>query len=123
MIIIGAAGAFGWVIAFLRVPDYLANNVFDFVNSKYAFLLAVNVLLLALGLLASMTSIIVIMTPIILPFLDKFEISYVHFGVLMALNLGIGLITPPVGACCSSAAPSRASRSSACRSPCCPSIS
>jgi len=97
MIIIGAAGAFGWVIAFLRLPDYLASNVFDFMNSKYAFLLAVNVLLLGLGLLASMTSIIVIMTPIIVPFLDKFEISYVHFGVIMILNLGIGLLTPPVG--------------------------
>ncbi|MEM7047038.1 MAG: TRAP transporter large permease [Pseudomonadota bacterium] len=97
MIIIGAAGSFGWVIAFLRVPDYLANNVFDFVASKYTFLLAVNLLLIGLGLLASMTSIIVIMTPIIIPFLDKFEISYVHFGVLMILNLGIGLITPPVG--------------------------
>jgi len=97
MIIIGAAGAFGWVIAFLRLPDYLASNVFDFINSKYAFLLAVNVLLLGLGLLASMTSIIVIMTPIIIPFLDKFEISYVHFGVIMVLNLGIGLLTPPVG--------------------------
>ena len=97
MIIIGAAGAFGWVIAFLRVPDYLADNVFGFVGSKYAFLLAVNLLLIALGLLASMTSIIVIMTPIILPFLDKFEISYVHFGVILILNLGIGLITPPVG--------------------------
>ncbi|MCF6443541.1 TRAP transporter large permease [Nereida sp. MMG025] len=97
MIIIGAAGAFGWVIAFLRVPDYLANSVFDFIGSKYAFLLAVNVLLLGLGLLASMTSIIVIMTPIIIPFLDKFEISYVHFGVILILNLGIGLITPPVG--------------------------
>ncbi len=97
MIIIGAAGAFGWVIAFLRVPDYLANNVFGFIGSKYAFLLAVNLLLIGLGLLASMTSIIVIMTPIIIPFLDKFEISYVHFGVIMILNLGIGLITPPVG--------------------------
>jgi tripartite ATP-independent transporter DctM subunit len=97
MIIIGAACAFGWVIAFLRVPDYLANNVFDFIGSKYAFLLAVNLLLIGLGLLASMTSIIVIMTPIIIPFLDKFEISYVHFGVIMILNLGIGLITPPVG--------------------------
>lgn len=97
MIIIGAAGAFGWVIAFLRVPDYLANNVFDFIGSKFAFLLAVNLLLIFLGLLASMTSIIVIMTPIIIPFLDKFEISYVHFGVIMVLNLGIGLITPPVG--------------------------
>lgn len=98
MIIIGAAGAFGWVIAFLRLPDFLANNVFGFVGSKFVFLLAVNLLLLALGTLISMTSIIVIMTPIILPFLVKFDISVVHFGVLMIFNLGIGLITPPVGA-------------------------
>ncbi len=97
MIIIGAAGAFGWVVAFLRIPEWLATSVFDFIGSKYAFLLAVN-LLLSLGTLISMSSIIVIMTPILLPFLDKFDIDLVHFGVLMVFDLGIGLITPPVGA-------------------------
>ena len=98
MIIIGAAGAFGWVVAFLRVPEWLATSVFDFIASKYVFLLVVNLLLLALGTLISMSSIIVIMTPILLPFLAKFDISLTHFGVLMIFNLGIGLITPPVGA-------------------------
>lgn len=97
MIIIGAASAFGWVVAFLRIPEYLANNLFAFVGSKYIFLLVTTLLLLFLGTLISMSSIIVIMTPILLPFLDKFDIDLVHFGVLMIFNLGIGLITPPVG--------------------------
>lgn len=98
MIIIGAAGASGWVAAFLRIPERPATSVFDFIGSKYAFLLAVNLMLLGLGTLISMSSIIVIMTPILLPFLDEFETDLVHFGVPMIFNLGIGLITPPVGA-------------------------
>ncbi len=97
MVIIGMAGAFGWVVAWLKIPDYLVNNLFAFIDNKYSFLLMANVLMLFLGTLVGMSAQILILTPIMLPFLDKFEISYIHFGVVMIFNLGIGLITPPVG--------------------------
>ncbi|PRY19343.1 tripartite ATP-independent transporter DctM subunit [Aliiruegeria haliotis] len=97
MIIIGCAGAFGWVVTWLKIPEYLVNNLFAFVDSKIAFLIMANLLMLFLGTLVGMSAQILILTPIMLPFLDKFDISYIHFGVIMIFNLGIGLITPPVG--------------------------
>lgn len=97
MILIAAAGAFGWCIAFLRIPTLLADAILGFTSSRIVALLIVNLLLLVLGTMMGMASIIVIMTPILLPIVVQLGMDPVQFGVVMILNCGIGLLTPPVG--------------------------
>ncbi len=97
MILIAAAGAFGFVIAFLKVPTLLSSLILGFTDNKYLILFLINILLLLLGTMMGMASIIVIMTPILLPIIVSLGLDPVYFGVVMILNCGIGLITPPVG--------------------------
>ena len=97
MILIAAAGAFGWCIAFLRIPTMLANAILGFTTSRVLALLIVNLLLLILGTMMGMASIIVIMAPILLPIVMQLGMDPVQFGAVMILNCGIGLLTPPVG--------------------------
>ncbi len=98
MLLIASAGAFGWCIAFLRIPTILAELILGFTSSKIIILLLVNFLLLILGTMMGMASIIVIMAPILLPIVTQLGMDPVQFGAIMILNCGIGLITPPVGA-------------------------
>lgn len=98
MILIAAAGAFGWCIAFLRIPTLLANAMLSFTESRVIIFLLVNLILLILGTMMGMASIIVIMTPILLPIVTQLGMDPIQFGAVMILNCGIGLITPPVGA-------------------------
>ena len=97
MILISAAGAFGFLVAFLRIPTFFAEALLSFTSNRIVILLLINLLLLFLGTLTGMSALIVIMTPILLPIVRVFGMDPVHFGVVMILNLGIGLITPPVG--------------------------
>ncbi|MDW7675237.1 MAG: TRAP transporter large permease [Bacillota bacterium] len=97
MILVGTAGAFGWLIAYLKIPAFISASILGFSESKIVVLLIVNVLLLFLGMVMDMASLILIMTPILLPIVTSVGVDPVHFGVIMILNLGVGLITPPVG--------------------------
>lgn len=97
LVLIGSATAFGWLIAYLRIPLHLSSALLNFSQNPYVILMIINVILLFLGAIANVMSIIIIMTPILLPVVTAIGISPVHFGVLMVFNLGIGLITPPVG--------------------------
>jgi tripartite ATP-independent transporter DctM subunit len=97
-ILIAAAGAFGWLISYLRIPRLIAAAILGVTGNKFLILMLINILLLILGTMMGMASIIVIMTPILLPIVAQVGIDPVHFGILMILNCGIGLITPPVGA-------------------------
>ena len=97
MVLVASAGAFGWVIAFLRIPSALAAAILSLTTNPFLILLLVNILLLMLGSIMGMSSIIVILTPILLPIVTQIGMHPVHFGVVLILNLGIGLITPPVG--------------------------
>lgn len=97
-ILIAAAGAFGWLISYLRIPKCIAATILGITGNKIIILLLINLLLLILGTMMGMASIIVIMTPILLPIVTQIGIDPVHFGIIMILNCGIGLITPPVGA-------------------------
>ncbi len=97
MLLIAAAGAFGWCIAFLRIPTILADLILGFTSSKIVILLLINLLLLILGTMMGMASIIVIMAPILFPIVTQLGMDPVQFGAIMILNCGIGLITPPVG--------------------------
>lgn len=97
MVLISAAGAFGFLVAYLRIPTVFAEAMLGLTSNRIVILVLINLLLLFLGTLTGMSALIVIMTPILLPIVTHFGMSPVHFGVVMILNLGIGLITPPVG--------------------------
>lgn len=97
LLIIGTAAAFSWLMAFLKVPAAMIASLNAISESPLVILLLLNVLMLFLGTFMDMGPMIIITTPIFLPVVQAYGIDPVHFGVIMILNLGIGLNTPPVG--------------------------
>ena len=97
MIMIGFSIAFGYMMAIMQVPAKATEFFVAISSDKYTFLLWVNVLLLLLGTFMDLAPMLLICTPIFLPVIKQFGIDPVHFGIIMILNLGIGLLTPPVG--------------------------
>jgi tripartite ATP-independent transporter DctM subunit len=97
MILIGFAAAFGYMMTLMQIPMKVTAFLTEFSDNKYVILLLINVLLLFLGTLMDMSPLILILTPILLPVVTALGIDPVHFGMIMMVNLGIGLITPPVG--------------------------
>ncbi len=97
MIMIGFSIAFGYMMAIMRIPAKVTEFFVTISSDKYTFLLYVNILLLVLGTFMDLAPMLLICTPIFLPVIQTFGIDPVHFGIIMILNLGIGLLTPPVG--------------------------
>jgi len=97
MILIGFAAAFGWVMTLMMIPQQITAAITSLSSNQTVVLLMINVLLLALGTLMDMAPLILIMTPILMPVIVSIGIDPVHFGMIMMVNLGIGLLTPPVG--------------------------
>ena len=97
MMVIGFAAGFGYLMAIMQLPAKATQLFLAITNDKYAMLLLINVLLLLLGTFMDMAPMILICTPILLPVVKAMGVDPVHFGMIMLLNLGIGLITPPVG--------------------------
>ena len=97
MMLIGFSVAFGYMMAIMQIPAKATAFFLTISDNKYVFLLLVNILLLLLGTFMDLAPMLLICTPIFLPVIAKFGIDPVHFGMIMILNLGIGLITPPVG--------------------------
>jgi tripartite ATP-independent transporter DctM subunit len=97
LLIIASATGFGFALAILEVPAGLASLIGFITENPILILLIVNVILLLLGTFMDMAPLIVITTPIFLPILTPLGVDPVHFGIIMMLNLGIGLVTPPVG--------------------------
>lgn len=98
MVIMGVSSAFGWLLAYLKVPEMIINGILGFTSNRILILVLINIILLFLGMIMDMSSIIIITTPILLPIAVSIGMDPIQFGVMMILNLGIGLITPPVGA-------------------------
>ena len=98
LIIIGTAASFAWLMAFLRIPASLIAWMEAISQNPIVILLLINLILLFLGTFMDMGPTIIIATPIFLPLAVHYGIDPVHFGVILILNLGIGLNTPPVGA-------------------------
>ena len=98
MFIIGAAGAFGWLLALLEAPLYLASLLQGITENPLVLLLLINLVLLLLGTFMDMAPLIIISTPIFLPLANQLGMDPIQFGVMLILNLGIGLVTPPIGA-------------------------
>lgn len=97
LLIIGAASAFGFALAILEAPSALAEALMAATQNPIIILLLINIMLLFLGSFMDMSPLIVITTPILLPVAMQFGVDPVHFGIIMMLNLGIGLVTPPIG--------------------------
>lgn len=97
LFIIAAATSFGFAMTLLEVPAQLAALIGFMTDNPVLTLLIINILLLLLGTFMDMAPLIVITTPIFLPVAMGAGVDPVHFGIIMMLNLGIGLITPPVG--------------------------
>jgi tripartite ATP-independent transporter DctM subunit len=97
MIMIGFSIAFGYMMAIMQIPAKATEFFIAISSDKYTFLLYINVLLLLLGTFMDLAPMLLICTPIFLPVIKTFGIDPVHFGIIMILNLGIGLLTPPVG--------------------------
>jgi tripartite ATP-independent transporter DctM subunit len=97
MMLIGFSVAFGYMMAIMQIPATVTQFFLSISQDKYVFLLLVNLLLLVLGTFMDVAPMLLICTPIFMPVILKLGIDPVHFGMIMILNLGIGLITPPVG--------------------------
>jgi tripartite ATP-independent transporter DctM subunit len=97
MTLIAMASSFGYVMALMQMPATITNFFLSVSENKYVILMLINFMLLVLGCLMDMAPLILICTPILLPVVVKLGVDPVHFGMIMLLNLGIGLLTPPVG--------------------------
>lgn len=95
--LIAAAGAFGWILAYLKVPTLITNFLMSVSENRVVVFLLINLMLLILGCIMDMAPLILITTPILLPVVTAFGMDPVQFGVMLILNLAIGLCTPPVG--------------------------
>jgi tripartite ATP-independent transporter DctM subunit len=97
MMLIGFSVAFGYLMALMQIPAKATQFFLTLTDNKYVMLMLVNILLLVLGTFMDMAPMLLICTPILLPVMKTFGVDPVHFGMIMIINLGIGLITPPVG--------------------------
>jgi tripartite ATP-independent transporter DctM subunit len=97
LFVIGSAASFGWLLAFLEVPAAAVELLTSVTDNKIGALLLLCLMLLVLGTFMDLAPLIIICTPIFLPVAKAFGVDPVHFGILLVLTAGIGLITPPVG--------------------------
>ncbi|MFV0262315.1 MAG: TRAP transporter large permease [Kluyvera sp.] len=97
MILIGFAAAFGAIMTYMQLPARITEAFTSISDNKYVILMCINIMLLLIGTLMDMAPLILILTPVLLPVTSALGIDPVHFGMIMLINLGIGLITPPVG--------------------------
>ena len=99
MILIACAAAFAYMLTFYRVPTKTVDLLTGLTENPILILLMINVALLVLGMIMDMAALILICTPIFLPVANSLGIDPLQFGMIMLVNLGLGLCTPPVGSC------------------------
>jgi len=99
MLIVANANLLGWVLAFERIPQQVAEMFLAVTDQRWVFLLLVILLLLIVGLFLETSGAIIILTPVLVPAAEAFGFDLVHFGVVIVFGLVIGLLTPPVGLC------------------------
>lgn len=97
MLLIGASMSMSWVLSYEHIPQEISTGLLSISDNKIMILLLINLMLLLVGIFMDITPAVLIFTPIFLPVVTKLGIDPVHFGVIMILNLCIGLCTPPVG--------------------------
>lgn len=97
MLLIGASMSMSWVLSFENIPQEISSLLLGISDNKIIILLIINLLLLFVGIFMDMTPAVLIFTPIFLPVITELGMDPIHFGIIMVLNLCIGLCTPPVG--------------------------
>lgn len=97
LILIGVSGAFTYLLTYLKIPETASRALLSITDNKILILILLNLLMLFLGCLIEMACLILMLTPVILPIWIALGLSPIHLGIVMVLNLGIGLLTPPVG--------------------------
>ena len=97
LFVIGSAASFGWLLAYLQVPAAAVEVLTAVADNKYSALLVMIIVLLVIGTFMDLAPMIIICTPIFLPVAKAFGIDPVHFGIILILKGGIGLISPPIG--------------------------
>lgn len=95
--LITVSNLFGWVLTYEKIPQLIAKTILAFAESPWAFLLLVNLILFIVGMFLDGVAALILLVPILYPIAMKYGIDPVHFGVLITINLTIGLMTPPVG--------------------------
>lgn len=98
MLLIGASKGMSWILSYENIPQGISKTLIGLTDNKYLILIIINLILLAVGTFMDMTPAVLIFTPIFLPVAIQLGIDPIHFGIIMVLNLCIGLCTPPVGA-------------------------
>lgn len=99
LVIVGASSLYGYLLIKSQIPAYLMNKVFTFSQNPVVILFLINLFLLIIGCFMECNAAIMILTPILVPMCQAVGIDSVHLGVIMVLNLMIGLLTPPIGMC------------------------
>jgi tripartite ATP-independent transporter DctM subunit len=99
MLLVGTSQAMSWLLAYENIPQSVSSAMLGLSDNPLVILLLINVLLLAVGTFMDMTPAVLIFTPIFLPVVIGLGMDPVHFGIVMIVNLCIGLCTPPVGTC------------------------
>ncbi|MDR7869692.1 MAG: TRAP transporter large permease [Tissierellaceae bacterium] len=97
MLIIAAASVFGWVLTAERIPDAVAVGFTKLTDNPMVYMLLINLLLLIVGTFMETNAAIIILTPIFLPLALKLGINPIFFGIIMVVNLALGMVTPPLG--------------------------
>jgi len=97
MMIIGSSSGFSWLLTAERIPDAIAAAILSISSNKIVVLMLINILLLIVGCLMETQAAIIILTPIFLPIVTQLGVDPIHFGIIMVVNLAIGMSTPPLG--------------------------
>lgn len=97
MLLIGTSSAMSWILSYENIPQSISDGLIALSDNPITILMIINVILLVVGIFMDMTPAVLIFTPIFLPVVTELGMSPLHFGIMMVLNLCIGLCTPPVG--------------------------
>lgn len=97
MLLIGTSMSMSWVMSYADIPQSMSDLLLGISDNKFVILLTINLILLFVGIFMDMTPAVLIFTPIFLPVVTSIGVDPIHFGIMMVLNLCIGLSTPPVG--------------------------
>ncbi len=97
MLLVAASIGLSWIMAYENIPQSVSNSLIALTSNPFMVLLVINIILLLVGVFMDMTPAVLIFTPIFLPIVTAMGIDPIHFGIIMVLNLSVGLCTPPVG--------------------------
>ena len=97
LLIIATASSFAWIISVANLPTAIANGIMGFASAKWVFLLCINILFLIVGGFMESIAATLVLCPVLLPVAIAFGVEPMHFGIIIAVNLAIGMVTPPYG--------------------------